>query len=117
MPEPCVDLAEVLERVQHDRELLLELFQIFLNDCPKKIEALKGAIKNNDWQQIQQIAHSLKGASGNIAAKRLNATFITVEQMAKENKLEGIREKIGELDGQLAEFRHYAEKLESDFKV
>jgi len=117
MPEECVDLNEVLERVQHDRELLLELFQIFLDDCPKKIEALKSAVKQADVQKIKDIAHSMKGASGNIAAKKINATFIIIEQMAKDNKIGEIRDKIGELDSQLAELRAYSKKLENDFKA
>jgi len=117
MPDDCVDLREVLERVQHDRELLLELFEIFLDDCPKKIALLKTAVQKANVQQIKDIAHSLKGASGNIAAKKINATFIIIEQLAKENKMEDVKNLIPQLDVQLTELRNYSKKLENDFKT
>ena len=81
MNDDVVDLKEALERVQDDKELLLELFDIFLGDCTKKIEIIRQAIEKKDLNQLKDTAHSLKGASGNISAKKLYNSFLTMEQI------------------------------------
>lgn len=85
--EEAVDLKEVLERVGDDRELLKELFQIYADDFKEKRQQLSIAIQQKDFEKIRNIAHGLKGASGNISAKKLHARFLTLEQMAKGQDL------------------------------
>lgn len=49
----------------------LELLQLFLQDSQSHLEALQQAIFKQDFQQIQQIAHHIKGASANVGAKMM----------------------------------------------
>ena len=65
MSDEVLDLNEFLERVQDDKELLLELLDIFSDDYQKKRVQLEEAVNKNDSEQIKSVAHSLKGASGN----------------------------------------------------
>jgi two-component system, sensor histidine kinase and response regulator len=114
--DEAIDLKEVLERVQDDRDLLLELLDIFLTDCPPKIEAMKRAVGSKDLTQLRDLSHSLKGASGNISAKKMYAAFLKIEQMAKNNDLNQIETLLKEIDTQLIDVRGYALKLKKDFK-
>ena len=41
MSEEILDLKEVMERVQDDKELLLELFDIFITDYSEKRKLLE----------------------------------------------------------------------------
>lgn len=116
MNQDVIDLAEVLERVQNDRELLIELFDIFSEDYPAKVVAIKEAVEKKDFIQIRDVAHSMKGASGNISAKKVNASFLKIEQMAKNNILTGIEEALKELAENLQEFKLYSTKLKEDLK-
>ena len=116
MDQDVVDLPEVLERVQNDRELLLELLAIFLNDCPSKIKAIHEAVKTKDFEKLKEVAHSMKGASGNISAKKINAAFLAIEQKAKTPTLEGIDGILKELEGHINDLRSYALKLKEEFK-
>ena len=84
MSPQVLDLADVLERVQGDKQLLLELLDIFTEDYQKKIKLLDKSIKDNDYGQTHSLAHSLKGAAGNIAAKALYETFSKLDDMAKK---------------------------------
>ncbi len=117
MSDEIVDLNEVLERVQHDRELLLELFDIFLADCPPKMEQLKTASKNKNAEQIKTLAHGLKGASANIAAKKLNASFVAIENKVKEGALDDLPDLVASLGPQIDELRVYYKKLSHEFKA
>lgn len=116
MSEEAIDLKEVLERVQDDRELLLELFDIFLEDCPVKIQAIRDAAAKKDISQLKDVAHSMKGAAGNISAKKMHASFLKIEQLAKTDDLAGINNVFKELDNQLADVRSYASKFRQELK-
>lgn len=116
MEEEILDLKEVLERVQDDRELLLELLDIFFEDYPKKIQEMRKSLRANNVSQVQDLAHSMKGASGNISAKKIYASFLTIEQMAKNNNLKAVEETLRVLDGQFAELQKHCSQLKEDFK-
>ncbi len=51
MVEEIIDLKDVLERVQDDKELLGELFDIYLEDFVVKRKALGDAIAAGDIAQ------------------------------------------------------------------
>lgn len=116
MSQDAVDLKDALERVQNDRELLLELFDIFLDDCPGKIKALKEAVAKKDLTALKAVAHSLKGASGNISAKKLYQAFLQIEQMAKNNDLSAMQEPLKGLDSQFEEFKACCAELKEEFR-
>ena len=116
MSQDVIDLNEVLERVQNDHELLIELLDIFLEDCPGKINAIKESVAKKDFMQLRDIAHSMKGASGNISAKKIHAIFLQIEQMAKNNDASAIPQCLEELDAQLEDLQAYRLKLKKDFK-
>ena len=79
MSEEIIDLKDVLERVQDDKELLAELFDIYQEDFVVKRKALGDAIAAKDIAKIKEVAHSMKGSSGNISAKPLHAACLKLE--------------------------------------
>ena len=85
MSEEIIDLKDVLERVQDDKELLAELFDIYEEDFLIKRKVLGEAIAAGDIAKIKEVAHSMKGSSGNISAKPLHAACLKLESLAKEN--------------------------------
>jgi len=98
MDEVIIDTEEFLERVQDDKELLFELFDIFLEDFVEKREALTVAVEGKDYDQVRGIGHSLKGASGNISAKALRGFCIELEEMGKNKNLDGAEGVLKNLD-------------------
>lgn len=98
MSEEILDLPELLERVQDDKELLLELLDIFKEDYKTKRKSLQEAIVKKDYDQVRGIAHSLKGASGNISAKEVRLVFLTLEEMGKKSDVTGAENILVDLD-------------------
>jgi signal transduction histidine kinase/DNA-binding response OmpR family regulator len=75
-PPPPVDLAAALRTVDGDAALLAEMVDVFQEDYPKHLAALQEAIARRDARQLEQTAHSLKGAVtvlGATIAQRLAA--------------------------------------------
>ncbi len=116
MSEESIDVKEVLERVQDDKELLLELFDIFQQDYAEKRRNLNDFIARKDFEQIKALAHSLKGASGNISAKKLNVLFVKLEQLGKSNDLTNINPFLKDLDEQYGLVQAHIVQLKKDFK-
>lgn len=110
MSDDAIDMKEVLERVGDDRELLIELLQIFSEDYVRKKKMLDEAVNRNDFEQVRDIAHGLKGASGNISAKQLRVSFSDLGQMAKTRDFSRAKEELELIDRQFNELKDFAAK-------
>jgi len=83
---PDFDLAELLSRVDNDRELLRELLDIFKEDAPQHVETLREAVTSSDTARVASEAHTLKGMLSNLASKHASAAAGELERLAREGK-------------------------------
>ena len=114
MSEEIIDLKDVLERVQDDKELLDELFDIYQEDFVQKRKALGEAIAAKDIAKIKEVAHSMKGSSGNISAKPMHAACLQLEALAKEGKTDGMQEVVVDIDGYFERVKVFAAGFKKD---
>ncbi|MBF0569779.1 MAG: Hpt domain-containing protein [Candidatus Omnitrophica bacterium] len=110
-----IDLKDAMERVQDDKELLLELFDIFQEDFPGKRNTINKAFEKGDLVSFQQIAHGMKGATGNISAKDMHQTCVALDALGKDGTLNGADVPLALLDKQYAEFQAEAARLKKEF--
>ncbi len=68
----CFDLRDLMERCFGDRELALELLDMFTERATGNLAAIDAAVAHRDGRQIIKLAHGLKGVSGNLAAVHLH---------------------------------------------
>jgi len=115
MSEEIFDLTEFLERVQDDKELLLELLEIYVSDYQEKRIQLEQAIQDQNYEEVRSITHSLKGASGNISAKILRQTFLDLEEMAKNEDLSEAANAFSEMDQQFQALTEEIEKVKKEY--
>lgn len=100
MSDEILNLSEFLERVQNDNELLLELLDIFVEDFGNKRKLLAEAVEKKDHVTLREVAHSLKGAAGNISAISLRESFLKLEDMGKDNVLTNVEDLLNTIDKQ-----------------
>ena len=86
--ERPVDLAVALRWLGGDQGLLRELVGIFVDDGPKRLEALRAAMTAADVQQLEQVAHSLKGSAAILGAARLQESALALEEAAHDGRAE-----------------------------
>lgn len=115
METDIIDLAEVLERVQDDKELLVELFDIYKEDFLKKRQSLGDAIADKNIDKIKEIAHSMKGASGNISAKLIYASCLELEQLAKSGTTTGMDALVKKVDVQFSQVKNKTTELAKEW--
>lgn len=80
--EDIINKEELLERVDQDYELLEELHSVFVEDFSAQLSDLEAAISQRDWQALKAVAHRLKGALGNLSAKKAYDLAARIEMAA-----------------------------------
>ncbi|MDP2077170.1 MAG: ATP-binding protein [Sulfuricurvum sp.] len=84
------DEADALHRLGNNGVLLNKIIKSFMNDGPNALSALVKSLKENNSQDAQLHAHSLKGAAGNVGALKLQEIARQFEEAAKGENLSEI---------------------------
>lgn len=103
----CLDEATLQQLLALDdgaTGLLAELFGLFKDDTPERMEGIEKSIAAGDAQATAELAHALKGAAGTIGASRLRVLAQEVEKAGKAGRMdEATRCWAGELKEAYAE--------------
>lgn len=90
--------ALILERLEGNSELLVELVQLFSEEAPQLIEAMRKSLQQGDMQGLARSAHSMKGAAGNFSAQGTAAAALQLENDAKRGDTESARAALAALE-------------------
>ena len=74
---------QVLERVGGDRELLVEISRLFVDDAPRHLERIRAALDARDGESLRRAAHGLKGAAANFDADGVVSAARALEEMGR----------------------------------
>lgn len=97
-------------RGEGEPDLLVELVEIFREDTPARISALREALEGGDAEGLRLAAHGLKGGSGSLGARRMARIAERVEAVARSGDLSSAAERIPELE---VEFERVCAELSS----
>ncbi|MFW6271493.1 MAG: Hpt domain-containing protein [Desulfosalsimonas sp.] len=98
------DKKDFFDRIEGDLELARQLGEMFLDDARETIGLIRDRIGKKDTDGIMRAAHSLKGASANLSAIRLQRISADLEKAAKENRLYAAGEIFSLLENEVANF-------------
>ena len=97
MPLSMIDVDELLERVESDRELLRELLSIFKKEFPQRYQALREAVESLDTRSVVLEAHTLKGMLSNLAASQAAGAAAELERVARNGETAKFKESFSAL--------------------
>jgi CheY-like chemotaxis protein len=103
--DPLSDAA-MLDRLDGDRDLLNELADLFLVDCPARKAMLAAAVSGRDAHALETVAHLFRGSVTIFGAEAAGAAALRLELMGREDSWEGVEEAAAALTGEV-------ERLES----
>jgi CheY-like chemotaxis protein len=101
MASPAVDVREALDRVGGDAELLHELADVFLADCPRMWRNLGEALGKGDARQVARAAHALKGSVATFGARAAHGLAEQLERKGREGDLTQAADIAARLDDEL----------------
>jgi CheY-like chemotaxis protein/HPt (histidine-containing phosphotransfer) domain-containing protein len=99
-----LDRAGLLERAMDDAQLAADLLEAFLHESPGLRDALRAAIGQHDVIATMNVAHTIKGAAGNVGARRVALAATRLEQQAASGPAVRLAEGLEELERHLADF-------------
>jgi CheY-like chemotaxis protein len=109
--QEILDESTLRARFEGEPELLRDVVNLFLDDCPKLLDGIRGAVERSDAQALERAAHKLKGTVANFSARASYDAALRLEVMGRGGHLEQAREALARLDSSLRELRPVLIKL------
>jgi two-component system, sensor histidine kinase and response regulator len=108
-----LDRKEILDRLGGDQELLRELVEVFLADCPRLWQNVRDALTRADALQLSRAAHAIKGSVGNFSAHAARAAAEKLEHLAGTGDLSQAGELARKLEMELERLKPELLSLEA----
>ncbi len=88
-----IDSEQFKENFQYfDKEIVLEIIDIFINEYPDRIKTIGESIENKDFDKIRFNSHSMKGVVANFTAPDIQNQAKDLEIKGTNKDLDGINE-------------------------
>jgi CheY-like chemotaxis protein len=100
--EGVLDKKSVLAAFESDNDLILEVLELFLEECPQQMSAIREAVESSDAEKISRAAHSLKGTLSNFAAAGAFQAVQHLERLGREGNASMARGAFQALEDQVA---------------
>ena len=90
---------DVLEKMSlGDKDFQKELLHSYLKDMNERSKKLNMLVKTNDLEKIVNEAHTIKGASYSVGAKKIGDEALGIELSGKQRDIENIVNRMGVLN-------------------
>jgi HPt (histidine-containing phosphotransfer) domain-containing protein/CheY-like chemotaxis protein len=94
---------ELEEQVGGDRELMVEIIDLFLEERKQQELEMRLALRALDWDSLAKLAHTIKGSLGSLHAPRARARAQELEVAARDQKPDLARQWFAALEHDLEE--------------
>src|SRR5208283_5013132 len=101
-PVEVLDEALLVSHVDSDPQLLRDLVDMFLEECPRLVDEIRVALDRKDAKGVQRGAHSLRGSTSNLAAQMASEAARKLERVAQAGDLLHAESVLQELERELA---------------
>ena len=91
----------MLSRLDGDTELAAQLAAIFIDEYPRMLERLRGAVAAGSADEVRRAAHALKGSVSNFVDGGPTATAFELETMGRNGQLDGTSAVLARLEQEI----------------
>jgi HPt (histidine-containing phosphotransfer) domain-containing protein len=102
-----VNLQRMREVSMGDAEFMGELIDLYLEDMPRQLEALRLAVEQHDAPSAAATAHRLKGSSGNVGADSLSSLCREIERSSQDNQFDQLPALVEAADQESGRVRQF----------
>ena len=110
LDQTAIENLRMLGDEDGDDSFLKEVIGIFAEDTPVRLKELRDSYIAGDPPPFTRAAHSIKGSSSNVGAKRLRELAQLLEADSRVS-IKGLDSRIGALDEAFAEVKLALERL------
>ncbi len=95
---PGIDLHSALKRLKGNKSLLRKLLLHFAENQCNAVDEIRTLLRNDNMEQSLRIAHSLKGAAGNLSANAVFKAAGALESALRSGKSTGLEKLLFRLE-------------------
>ncbi|HET7784924.1 MAG TPA: response regulator [Myxococcales bacterium] len=107
----ALDETALLGLVGGDGDLLAELVGLFLEDGPRRLLEIRGALDGGNADALLRAAHQLKGSAGSVCGRRTAAVALRLEEIAENGDLGEARRIYPTLERELGRLQEALARL------
>lgn len=111
-----VDRQDLLARCMGKLDFAQELLLDFEADLPSRVQEVSGRIEAGDAEGMGEVAHSLKGAAGIVAAQGVRRVAAALETCGKSGRLEDVATLLNELNEEVKRFLEAVPEIRNEFE-
>jgi CheY-like chemotaxis protein len=104
-PEELLDEPLLMSRVDNDPQLLNDLVDLFLEECPRLLEEIRVAIDKKDAKAAASGARGLRGSTSNLAARLASEAALRLESLVQAGDWVHAESGLQELECQLGRLK------------
>jgi CheY-like chemotaxis protein len=102
---PIFDKAALGDRLMGREDLVDKIVAIFLEDTPRRIEALKEHVADRNAESAYQQAHAIKGAAASVGGEVLRAVAFEMEKAGRSGDMEKVKAIMPHLESGFEQLR------------
>jgi PAS domain S-box-containing protein len=99
----AIDWEVAMTAVAGDRELLQDVVEAFLQECPELVEQTRVAVATADAPLLRRAAHTLKGILRTLGLETPGALAAQLEEMGRNNDLSAAPSILARLESRIEE--------------
>ena len=92
-----LDAGRLEEMVGGDEEFIVEILQLYLEASGADVKGLALSATSGDFGEVARLAHTIKGASGNVGADAMMEMGRRLEEAAKEGAVEDVSRTVAQM--------------------
>ena len=102
---PILDRPAALERLGGDEDMLEEFLNLLLEQSDGDLPSMSQAIDAGRADDVEHIAHSLKGAAASLSAERVREVAFNLEKMGRAGDLSQAAVLLSQLEEEISALR------------
>ena len=99
--DPTFDIDRALAGLDGDRDLLMEIMDIFKTEAPAMLDRLHQAVSRRDAAELQQAAHALRGSLLSLGASSVADTALALENLGRQGITDNAEAQLAALNSQV----------------
>ena len=112
-----IDRDQFFENFKYfDKEIVLEIIDIFINEYPDRMKSLEQDISNGDFSALKFDAHSLKGVVANFIAPEAENLARILEKKGEESDATDLESLYTELKEKTSILIEELKELRNEFR-
>lgn len=111
---PVFEPEEFEAQVAHDRELMVEIIDLFLAERGEQVNEMRRAMAAGDFNRLSRAAHTIKGSLASLHAPQARAHAQALECAAKEHEEQVCRFSLAALEQDLDVLEPYLLSLRAE---